>query len=135
MIRHSVVLFAAAFLTVLACDRPASDAEQQEFAARALKGVLTYPQSTVTSVSAGNEAAEVTLTTAAPPDAVADWYRQALVANGWEIKSDTRQPTGAVVIRAVKEASPLWVTLRPSMGGRGTTYTLIGVVLEGDSIH
>lgn len=133
MPRGPLAALAVTLMAAFACDRP-GDAEQREFAARALGDMLTYPQSTVTQVSAGSEAAEVTLTTPASPEDVARWYRGTLVANGWELRSDGRQPNGALVIHVVKESHPLWVTLRPNAGGRGTTYTLIGVAPEGDSM-
>jgi hypothetical protein len=117
----------AALLVTVACDRPAGDAEQREFAARALPDILTYPKSVVTQVAAGSEAAEVTLTVQAPPEQVARWYRQVLAANGWSLQADARQPSGALVIHARKDARPLWVTVRPNIGGAGTTYTLVGV--------
>jgi hypothetical protein len=35
----------------------------------------------------------------------------------------------------MKDGRPLWVTIRPTVGAPGTTYPLVGVVLEGDSIR
>jgi hypothetical protein len=29
---------------------------------------------------------------------------------------------------------PLWVTVRPNVGGPGSTYTMIGAIVAGDSI-
>lgn len=132
MRRAFLFLFAAAAaLAPVACDRPGGDVEQGELAARALRGALAFPGSVVSQVSSGTDAAEVTLTTPAAPDSVARWYRDALVADQWELRSDQRRSDGTVVIYAEKDDTPLWVTIRPSAGG--TTYTLVGAVLEGDS--
>ena len=110
-------------------------AAERRFASRALTGVLAYPESRVADVAAGTEAAEVTLTTAADPARVATWYRQTLHLNNWELKSDVPQAGGEVVMHAMKEGRPLWITIRPTAGAPGTTYTLVGVVVEGDTIR
>ena len=110
-------------------------AAERRFASQALTGVLAYPQSSVAAVAAGTEAAEVTLTSPADPAQVAAWYRQTLHLNNWELRSDVPQSGGVVVMHAMKDGRPLWVTIRPSVGAPGTTYTLVGVVLEGDSIR
>lgn len=132
MARVPVALVAAAALLLTACDRHASGRQQRELAARALSNMLAFPQSTVVRVAAGTEAAEVTLSAPADGEAIARWYRQTLLINGWELTRDGRQDDGSVVIHAVKEGRPLWVTVHPG-GGAATTYTLVGVALEGDS--
>ncbi len=127
-----VLVVAAVVLAASACERPAGDRAQRRLASRALSNMLAFPQSTVTSVSAGTEAAEVTLSAPADADAIARWYRQTLVLNGWELTRDGRLADGSMIIHAAKEGRPLWVTVRPS-GAGATTYTLIGVALEEDS--
>lgn len=123
-------------LALAACRRGDRDpAAERRFASQALTGVLAYPQSNVAAVAAGSEAAEVTLTTPADPAQVVSWYRQTLHLNNWELRSDVPQSGGVVVMHAMQEGRPLWVTIRPTVGGPGTTYTLVGVVLEGDSIR
>jgi hypothetical protein len=119
-------------LALVACDRP-KEPDARQLAARALKGTLTYPQSTIVNVAAGTDAAEVTLTTADPVDVVAGWFRQALPLNGWELRNEGKSAAGAVSIYAEKEGRPLWLTLRPNTGGPGTTYTMIGAIVEPDT--
>jgi hypothetical protein len=116
-----------------ACDRPGNPAKIRELAGRALRGTLTYPRSTIVSLSAGDEAAELVMTSPDSVALVAGWYRQALPLNGWKLKRDTRDHSGSVTIYAEQGDRPLWLTVRPNAGGVGTTYTLIGAVLEGDS--
>lgn len=123
-------------LAVTACSREERDAAaERRFASQALTGVLAYPRSNIAGVATGTEAAEVTLTTSATPAQVAAWYREVLRLNSWELRSDAPQSDGAVVMHATKDGRPLWVTIRPTAGAPGTTYTLVGVVLEGDSIR
>ena len=116
-----------------ACDRPAARHEEREFAAKVLSGLLAYPQSSVVSVSAGPEAAQVTLSTAAPVSEVATWYRQTLRLNGWDLQNDAVMSDGSLAIFAEQGKRPLWITLKASAGGTGTTYTLIGAELPKDS--
>jgi hypothetical protein len=114
-----------------ACDRRGlNPAETRARAAQALRGALGYPGSNIVSVSAGSDAAELVLTSPASVDTVASWYRRALPLNKWTIKSDTRDPAGAVTIYAQQETRPLWITLQPGAGGAGTTYQLIGVFAD-----
>lgn len=124
---------AVALLALLAsCDRP-KEPDARQLASRALRGTLSYPNSTIVSVSAGTDAAEVTLTTADPIERVAGWFREALPLNAWVLRNERKGADGAVSIYAEKEGRPLWLTLKPNVGGPGTTYTLIGAIIEPDS--
>ncbi|HEX9282253.1 MAG TPA: hypothetical protein VF882_00565 [Gemmatimonadales bacterium] len=118
---------------VAACERPAEGAAQRELAAQALKGVLAYPHSTVVSVTAGEEAAQAVFTTPAPAEAVATWYRQELRLNGWELQADGVLRDGSISIYADSAKRSLWITLKPNVGGAGTTYTLVGTIPGLDS--
>jgi hypothetical protein len=134
MMRRVLLLIPALLLG--ACSRGERDAAaERRFASRALTGVLAYPRSSLAAVAAGTEAAELTLTTPDAPEQVAGWYRQTLHLNRWDLRSDVPQSDGSVVIHAVKDGRPLWITVRPSAGAPGTIYTLVGVVLEGDSVR
>jgi len=130
---RSVLLLLVLALVAGACDRDRDAQKTREFTGRMLKGVLAYPQSTLVSISAGEDAAEMVLSTSTPVPGVAAWYRQALALNGWELRSDIVQRDGSVAIYAQKGTQPLWVTLRANVGGPGTTYTLVGAVSEPDS--
>jgi hypothetical protein len=131
--RRSIPLLLALALLAAGCDRERNTAQDRALAARALRGVLAYPQSSLVSLSAGNEAAELAFSSPAAVADVAQWYRQALTLNGWDVRSDIAQGDGTVSIYAQKDTQPLWVTLRPNVGGPGTTYTLVGAVVEPDS--
>ncbi len=134
--RRAIPLFFALALVAAGCDRDRGRdaAQDRALASRALKGALAYPGSSMVSVSAGSDAAQIDLSTPAAVQDVATWYRQALPLNGWEIHNDAADASGAVTIYADKGKRPLWITLRPNVGGPGSTYTLIGAILEGDSI-
>jgi hypothetical protein len=116
------------------CDRPRAQApKEREFAATLLQGLLAYPHSSVVSVTSGTDAAQATLSAFAPVDTVATWYRQMLRLNGWDLQNDAVMSDGSVSIFALQGKRPLWITLKHTPGGHGTTYTLIGAELPTDS--
>ena len=126
--RRSIPCFLALALIAAACDRDRDAGQERAFAARALKGALAYPRSSIISVSAGSDAAQIELSSSATAQDVAAWYRQALQLNGWEIRSDATDKSGTVSMYATKGDRPMWITLRPKVGGPGSSYTLIGAI-------
>ena len=131
----SVVLACAILLA--ACDRGdrGGGAESRALAGRVMKGALAYPQSTLIGLSAGADVAELRFTSPAGARKVADWFRTALPLNRWELEHDAVNRDGAIVITARQGKRPLWITVTPNVGGPGSTYSLIGAVVEGDSIR
>jgi hypothetical protein len=116
-----------------ACDRRPEQQPDREFAAGVLRGVLAYPRSSVVSVTRGADVAQATLSAPAPVDSVAMWYRRMLRLNGWDLQNDAIMNDGSIAISAHKGERPLWITLKATVGGAGTTYTLIGTELPKDS--
>ena len=131
--RRPIPLLLALALLAAGCKRPRDAEPDRALASRALRGVLAYPQSSLVTISAGNEAAELAFSSPDSVANVAQWYRQVLVLNGWEVRSDITQRDGSVRIYAQKDTQPLWVSMRPSVGGPGTTYTLVGAIAQADS--
>ena len=119
--------FVVALAWLLACDRPGSPEQTRQLAGKALSGTLAYPRSTMVTVSAGDEAAELVMSSPDSVKEVARWFLEALPLNRWEVKR-TISDRGTVTIYAEREKRPLWLTLRPNVGGPGTTYTMIGVI-------
>ncbi|HYR31063.1 MAG TPA: hypothetical protein VEO93_04025 [Gemmatimonadales bacterium] len=120
-------------VTVAGCERR-HEAESRAMAVRVLQGVLVFPGSQVVNVASGADAAEVELSSPASLAAVALWYHQVLRLNGWELRSDAKLPDGGVTIYAEQGRRPLWITLHPTVGARGTTYNLIGAQVVGDTV-
>lgn len=123
---------AAAFVLIcaalLGCERPGSPEQTRRLAGQALQGTLAYPRSTMVSVSAGEEAAQLVLSSPDSVSVVAKWFVQALALNRWDVKRNATDKNGTVTIYAEQGKRPLWLTLRPNVGGPGTTYTMIGVI-------
>lgn len=127
MSRAAVLL---AFVVVLTgCERPDESLRARQLASRALRNVLAYPQSSLVSVAAGENAAEIVLTSPASVSQIVAWYRETLTLNGWEVKSE-RARRDTVTLFAERQGEPVWITLRPNTGGPGTTYRLIGAILS-----
>src|SRR5438477_8360342 len=120
---------ALALVLCAACERPGERTSERELAAKLLSGVLAYPHSTLTGVSAGQDAAQATFTTPAPLPRVAAWYRETLKLNGWQVRTDQAMADGSIAIYADSGRRPLWITLRANVGAPGTTYTLVGAIL------
>ena len=126
MLRRSVfpVLLA---LVATACDRQRAP-DPRPMVQKTLRDMLVYPYSTQVSMTAGVDAAQITLTSVDSAAKIAKWFRQALVLNGWALQSDVTGQDGEVSILATKGDRPVWITLRPNVGGPGTTYSMIGAL-------
>lgn len=131
--RRSIPLLLTFALVAAGCERPRDTQADRTLATRALRGVLAYPQSSLVSISAGEEAAELAFSSPDSVSNVAEWYRQVLLLNGWDVRSDVTQKDGSVRIYAQKDTQPLWVSVRPGVGGPGSTYTLVGAIPRADS--
>ena len=118
---------------VAACNRP-QPPDTRAMLRKSLHGVLVYPRSTLLDATSGTDAAQVTLTTLDSASVVASWFRQELSLNGWALQSDVTNGDGSIAIVAQKGSRPLWITLRPNVGGPGSTYNVIGAVVSGDSL-
>jgi hypothetical protein len=116
-----------------ACNRP-QPPDTRAMLRKSLRGVLVYPRSTLVDAASGADAAQVTLTTLDSVAVVAAWFRAELNLNGWALQSDVTSGDGSIAIAAQKGSRPLWITLRPNVGGPGSTYTVIGAVVSGDSM-
>lgn len=126
-------LLLAALSVCLACDRPAEQKQERAFAAKVLTGLLAYPRSSLVSVTAGQDAAQVTLSAPAPMAEVAKWYREMLRLNGWELQNDAVAADGSVTIYAEKGRRPVWIMLTADEGGAATRYQIVGAELPRDS--
>src|SRR2546427_129280 len=82
------------------------------------------------SVPAGSDAGQLELPSPDAVNTVAAWFRLALPMNGWTLQSDARAADGTVSIYAQKGTKPLWISLKPSVGAPGTTYTMIGAAVD-----
>ena len=111
-----------------ACERPGDSERARVATGRALSGTLAYPRSTPVTVAAGEEAAQLTMTSQDSLPVIVAWFRRALQLNGWVIQREATGPAGDVTLYAQKGDRPLWITLRANVGAVGTTYTMIGEI-------
>lgn len=127
------ILLLLMLTAVAACNRP-QPPDTRAMLRKSLHGVLVYPRSTLVDATSGTDAAQVTLTTLDSVAVVASWFRAELNLNGWALQSDVTNGDESIAIVAQKGSRPLWITLRPNVGGPGSTYTVIGAVVSGDSM-
>ncbi|HYU29096.1 MAG TPA: hypothetical protein VEK83_08730 [Gemmatimonadales bacterium] len=121
--------FIVVFALLAACERPGDNPDETRHrAGQALSGTLAYPRSSMVSVSAGEEAAQLVMSSPDSVTTVATWFLKALPLNHWDVKRNVSDRSGTVTIYAEQNKRPLWLTLRPNVGGPGTTYTMIGVI-------
>src|SRR6267378_3890911 len=71
---------------LLACERPGSPEQTRRLAGQALQGTLAYPRSTIVGISAGEEAAQLVLSSPDSVQVIAKWFVKALGMNNWDIK-------------------------------------------------
>ncbi len=121
-------------LAATACERNRAP-DPRPMVQKTLQDAFVYPASTRLSMVAGEDAAQITLTSVDSVAKIARWFRQMLVVNGWTLRSDVTAADGEISILATRGDRPLWITLRPNVGGPGTTYSLIGAVTAGDTLR
>jgi len=135
LMRRFLPVLILALVLAAACERRRAP-DPRPMVRQALQGVIVYPHSTQIGMAAGEEAAQLTLTTPDSIGRVASWFRLALMLNRWTLQSDVTGRDGSVSIAAVQGKRPLWIMLRPNAGAPGTTYTIIGaVVVDADSLR
>ncbi len=121
-------------VTVLTCAVGACERHDQAASRAVLResmhGVLAYPRSTLVSMTAGTDAGQLELASPDAVDTVAHWFRLALPMNGWQLQSDAKGADGTVSLYAQQGTKPLWITLKRNVAAPGTTYTLIGAVVN-----
>lgn len=125
MSKSLMLLLAAA--AIAGCDRPDEGLRARQLASRALRNMLAYPQSSLVSVKAGEDAAELVLTSPASVPQIVAWYRETLRVNHWELKSE-RVRHDTVTLYAERRGEPVWIRLYPNVGATGTTYSLVGAI-------
>ena len=118
---------------VVACEKR-GQADPRPTVSRALRGVLVYPRSLMLEMDAGDSVGQITLTTADSFPRVVAWFHEAFRLNGWEMQSDAADREGIVTLYAQRGRRPVWVRLHANVGGPGTTYTVTGGIVSGDTV-
>src|SRR6266496_6272500 len=90
---------AARFIVIVvllaACERPGENPEQTRHrAGQALSGTLAYPRSSMVSVSAGEEAAQLVMSSPDSVTTVATWFLQALTIEERRVGKECRDRRG-----------------------------------------
>jgi hypothetical protein len=96
----------------------------------ALPNLPLPPDASFIGRSGGPDALQVTVRTAAGPDAVAAYYRGVFKKEGWQLVNDGKDAEGAIVLFAQQKGPPLWVRILADPQGQGTLVELSGAVLS-----
>jgi hypothetical protein len=96
----------------------------------ALPNLPLPPDASFIGRSGGPDALQITVRTAASPDAVAAYYRGVFKKEGWQLVNDAKDAEGATVLFAQQKGPPLWVRIHADPAGRGTLVELSGAVLS-----
>jgi hypothetical protein len=94
------------------------------------------PSAQLVSRAGSEDALQIRLLSAAPPDQVTDYYRDVLTKGRWRLISDIKNRDGSVVLYAEQDGPPLWVRIWPTSDGAGTMVELSGAVVakQADSV-
>ncbi|HEY6809382.1 MAG TPA: hypothetical protein VI160_11420 [Gemmatimonadales bacterium] len=129
--RSFIFIFAVA-AGIGACDRPQED--PRPMIEKAMKGLVQYPNATVVSMTAGTDAGELNLTSPDSVAQVAQWYRKYLAINGWQLQGDRINADQSVSLYAERGTRPVWITLRPSAGGPGTSFSVMSGIADTSAV-
>jgi hypothetical protein len=60
------------------------------------------------------------------PEALADWYREQILAREWEIVGDVPDAEGNIMLHVRRDGPPLWIIIRPHASADSAEFSLIG---------
>ena len=103
------------------------DMDQPERPSRdVMLGAPLYMGSTAVGSRGSAETLEYLFVTPTPPDSLAAWYRERVLALGWDITGDAVLPNGGTSLYVTREGTPLWIIINPAEDGTGSEFSLIG---------
>ncbi|MEW5723745.1 MAG: hypothetical protein AB1896_11600 [Thermodesulfobacteriota bacterium] len=112
-----------AILSILVLGPAAVALGQADYPAEMAKIVDQYPGATVLAASSMEESLEVVLQTADQPQAVADFYINALTGRGWKLESNVQAgPAAALVF--LKDEKTFDIGIADQGQGQGSLVSL-----------
>ena len=123
-------------LVALACGEPSLQAgdggADADLPVQALLGIPVPPDAEPLGSRGTANSIEVTLGIDLAPDSLANVYRALLLAEGWDIRADTRLPEGGINLHAVSGTQPVWVLIYPR-GDGGTRFNVVTGVRDSST--
>ena len=127
-------LLIAALGALAGCDRDAPPAPPEPPSFSEAFPAVTIPAGAkLVSRTGSVDALQLTLTTTAAAEQLADVYRDDFSKPGWKLVSDTRGPDSTVVLLGENGPHSIWVRITPTPSGAALQLT--GVVPERDSAY
>jgi len=106
---------------------PDDDTDQPERPSQdVMLGAPLYVGATAIGSRGSAETLEYLFRTPTPPDSLAAWYRERVLALGWDIAGDAALPNGGTSLYVTREGTPLWIIINPAEYGTGSEFSLIG---------
>src|SRR5690606_26297585 len=116
--RYIPMALLAGLMAVSACEpAPPPPVETPEFG-EAFPNIPLPPQARFVSRQGSTDALQVVLESEVPVEELTSIYRSALSTDIWQLVSDTRDSSGAVVLFAEGPKRPLWVRISAADSGR-----------------
>ena len=132
--RYIPMALLAGLMAVSACEpAPPPPVETPEFG-EAFPNIPLPPQARFVSRQGSTDALQVVLESEVPVEELTSIYRSALSTEIWQLVSDTRDSSGAVVLFAEGPKRPLWVRISAADSGR-SRIELNGAVPGRDSAY
>lgn len=125
--RRPVLLLTLALAGLAACrdeDRPVPPS-----VAAAFPELPLPPNPTFVSRAGGADVLTIRLSSAAPYDAVREFYRAHFKAAPWVLRNEAAEPNGGTVFYAERAGRPIWVRLHPE-GDSHTQVELTGAAAK-----
>jgi hypothetical protein len=92
-----------------------------------LPTLLVPPGATVISREGGEDALKIRFRSELTPEQVAEYYRNVLSKDPWNLVSDTPDREGKIALYAERpNGPPLWVSIGKATGASGTFVDLAG---------
>ncbi|MGD8726216.1 MAG: hypothetical protein PVH40_01160 [Gemmatimonadales bacterium] len=110
--------------TLIACQSEIPNDEPSQPSQDVMRSAPLYQPSTMVARRGSAETLELVFHSPSAPDSVASWYRDRVLAMGWDIIGDAIMPDGAVSLHVQRDGPPLWVIIRS--GEEGSEFSLIG---------
>jgi hypothetical protein len=119
-------------MTVLAGCRPDARANQVQMS-DAIPILLVPPASQVVGRSSSEDALQITFRSEWDQARLAQYYRDALSREPWDLVNDAVDGDGATVLYAERDGPPLWIRIHKAVGAAGTLVEISGVATGASS--
>ena len=99
----------------------------------ALPVLLVPPAARVVGRSGSEDALQITFRSQWDEERVAEFYRESLSREPWDLVSDAEDREGATVLYAERDGHPLWIRIDKAVGAAGSLVEISGAATGSSS--